>query len=59
VVLIDTGSTHSFMDQLLAKKMEMPAETRSQLLVMVANGEKIPCTGCYMAVAFTLQRMDF
>jgi hypothetical protein len=58
-VLIDTGSTHSFVDQLLAKKMEMPAETRSQLSVMVASGEKIPCTGCCMVVAFTLRRMDF
>jgi predicted aspartyl protease len=59
VILVDTGSTHSFVDQLLAKKMKLPVEERSQLSIMVANREKVPCLGCYVTVTFTLQGKDF
>jgi hypothetical protein len=59
VILIDTGSTHSFVDQNLAKKMKISTEERSKLTVMVANGETIPCPGCCVAVAFNLQGYVF
>jgi hypothetical protein len=54
VILIDTGSTHSFVDQNLAKKMKLPAKERNKLIVMVTNGETIPCPDCCVAVAFNL-----
>jgi hypothetical protein len=59
VILIETGSTYNFVDQHLAKKIHLLAEERSQLTMMVANGEKVPCPGCYVAVTFNLQRYEF
>jgi hypothetical protein len=59
VILIDTGSTHSFVDQNLAKRLQLPAQGRSQLTVMVANGDIIPCPGCCTTITFSLQEYDF
>lgn len=59
VVLIDTRSTHSFVDQNLAKRIRLPVEKMSQVNVMIANGDSIPCKGCCMAVSFHLQGMEF
>jgi hypothetical protein len=59
VILIDTGSTHSFVDQNLAKRIQLPAQERSQLTVMVANGELISRPCCCTAVSFSLQGYDF
>jgi hypothetical protein len=59
VILIDTGSTHSFVDQHRAKRIHLPVEERNQLSVMVANGEKVPCPGCCVAVIFSLQGQEF
>jgi hypothetical protein len=59
VILIDTDSTHGFVDQQLAKRLHLPVEERNQLSVMVANGEKVPCPGCCVAVTFNLQGHEF
>jgi hypothetical protein len=59
VILIDTGSTHNFVDQNLAKKIHLLAKEMSQLTVMVANGEAVLCPVCFVVVTFSLQRYDF
>jgi predicted aspartyl protease len=55
VVLIDTGSTHSFVDHNLAMRIRLPAEKISQVNVMLASGDYVHCMGCCVAVSFSLQ----
>jgi hypothetical protein len=59
VVLIDIGSTHSFMDQNVAKKFKLPAREESKLTVMVVNGATLPCLGYYKVVSFKRQGHSF
>ena len=54
LVLIDTGSTHSFIDIKVAKKEKLTVES-SRMSVQVANGETLPCLGHCKAVKLTLQ----
>lgn len=43
MILIDTGSTHSFMDPKIAYQLKLPVQKGSILTVMVANGQKVKC----------------
>lgn len=54
IILIDTGSTHSFVDENVARKIKLPVET-SHLAVQVANGTTFPCQGCCKAVFMQMQ----
>ncbi|XP_035543610.1 uncharacterized protein LOC118347690 [Juglans regia] len=56
-VLIDTGSTHSFIDMNVARKIRLPVE-ESHLAVQVANGATFPCHSCCKAVLLRLQSCD-
>lgn len=40
-ILVDTGSTHSFIDIVMAKVTKTTITTTSPLLVTVANGQKV------------------
>ncbi|KAG7944239.1 hypothetical protein I3843_15G089300 [Carya illinoinensis] len=42
LILIDTGSTHSFVNPYVARKSKLPVG-ESQLTVKVANGDNLPC----------------
>lgn len=55
VVLIDSGSTHSFIDPSMAKKTNLGVRRSHNLTVMVANGDRLPCLGCCDIVPFHLQ----
>ncbi|KAJ0040440.1 hypothetical protein Pint_28753 [Pistacia integerrima] len=44
LILIDTRSTHSFMDPYIARRAKLPVG-ESHLTVKVANADSIPCTG--------------
>jgi hypothetical protein len=55
VVLIDTGSTHSFIDPNIAKKASMPIHSGEKLTIMVADRATFPCQGCCTSVSFCLQ----
>ncbi|KAF5463169.1 hypothetical protein F2P56_019105 [Juglans regia] len=44
LILIDTGSTHSFVDPYVARKSKLSVG-KSQLTVKVANGDSLPCQG--------------
>jgi hypothetical protein len=59
VVLIDTGSTHIFVDHNLAMRIRLPAEKMSQVNVMMANEDYVPCMGCCVAVSFSLKGIGF
>eukprot|EP00257_Ricinus_communis_P017974 XP_015576546.1 uncharacterized protein LOC107261479 [Ricinus communis] len=41
LVLIDSGSTHSFVNEALIHQLQIQAEAKSNLRVMVANGEQV------------------
>jgi len=54
IVLIDTGSTHSFIDVNVAKRAKLPVE-EGQLVVQVANGDTLPCQGCCKTVLLKMR----
>ena len=41
MVLINSGRTHSFINEVTAKKMKYPLSNTQPLSVTVANGEKV------------------
>ncbi|GJS00938.1 putative nucleotidyltransferase, ribonuclease H [Tanacetum coccineum] len=43
-ILIDSGSTHNFLDCRLAKKLQCEVQDISLINVRVANGKKLSCT---------------
>ncbi|OMO61303.1 Retrotransposon gag protein [Corchorus olitorius] len=48
LILIDSGSTHSFLDSELVRRLNLQIEQREEMRVMVANGERVSCEGiCY------------
>lgn len=53
IVLIDTDSTHSFMDKNMAKRSRLLVEN-SHLAVQVANRDTLPCQGYYKEVELHL-----
>lgn len=55
VVLIDSRSTHSFIDPSIAKKAHLGVTRGNNLSVMVVNGDRLPCLGCCEVIPFHLQ----
>ena len=53
-VLIDTGSTHNFLHEPLAKLVGLKTESNSSLRVVVANGERIRSPGMCKEVTINL-----
>ena len=45
VILIDSGSTHNFIDATLVSHLHIPVDTSQILKVKVANGEVIRTRG--------------
>ncbi|XP_076952176.1 uncharacterized protein LOC143625820 [Bidens hawaiensis] len=43
-ILIDSGSTHNFIDEKLALKMQCPTKSMSTLNITIADGNKMSCT---------------
>ncbi|KAA3452986.1 Transposon Ty3-G Gag-Pol polyprotein [Gossypium australe] len=59
VVLVDSGSTHNFLDYKMAKRLKLPIEPCCPLKVMVANGVQLPTQGCCTAVPWEAQGYRF
>uniref|UniRef100_A0A2N9ISR3 Uncharacterized protein n=1 Tax=Fagus sylvatica TaxID=28930 RepID=A0A2N9ISR3_FAGSY len=55
VVLLDTGSTHNFMDETLAKTLKLPIDGESNFGVRVANGQVIRTLSECKKVKFKMQ----
>lgn len=55
VVLIDGGSTHNFIDQHTVSRFRLPITRNKKLQVVVANNEKIECTGQCRGLTLTIQ----
>lgn len=41
VILIESGSTHNFVDPAVVRRAQIPIDPRHKLTVTIANGEKI------------------
>jgi len=59
VILIDTESTHNFVDPNVARKAQLLADEKGQLTVMVADGATLSCQGQCKAVSILLQSCKF
>lgn len=55
MVLIDGGSTHNFIDHAIVCKFGLPVIRDKKFEVMVANREKIECTGQCRGLTLTIQ----
>ncbi|KAA8540964.1 hypothetical protein F0562_024898 [Nyssa sinensis] len=55
MVLIDGGSTHNFIDQHTASRFGLPILRDKKLQVVVANRERIECTGQCQGLMLTIQ----
>lgn len=40
-ILIDSGSTHNFIDPIIIRKADLPSQSDATFEVMVANGERL------------------
>ncbi|CAM8934623.1 unnamed protein product [Rhodiola kirilowii] len=59
VVLIDTGSTHNFLQGRIARHARLPIEEAKHLNVTVGNGEELHCEGSCKDVKLRLGNMLF
>lgn len=54
IILIDSGSTHYFLDASLADRFSLTIEAQPSLWVMVANGRRLQCLGICHGVPVSL-----
>ncbi|XP_031475552.1 uncharacterized protein LOC116247516 [Nymphaea colorata] len=59
LVLLDSGATHNFVGDHLAKELKCTMEEHPALRVLVANGECLPCTRKCANVKLVLQKIPF
>ncbi|XP_026454759.1 uncharacterized protein LOC113355983 [Papaver somniferum] len=59
MVLVDTGSTHSFIDSALVDKLHLHASPTGQMLVTVANGDNITSRGLCHNLHWEMQGYHF
>uniref|UniRef100_A0A6N2N061 H15 domain-containing protein n=1 Tax=Salix viminalis TaxID=40686 RepID=A0A6N2N061_SALVM len=55
VILVDTGSTHNFVDPSVIKRAQLPYNNQELLRVKVANGQTESSEGSIAAVALLMQ----
>ena len=59
VVLIDSGSTHNFINTRLANMLQLPIQPTAAFTVRVTNGEKVTCQGKHEKVQVLIQDVPF
>ncbi|KAF8409204.1 hypothetical protein HHK36_005278 [Tetracentron sinense] len=55
MVLVDSGSTHNFMDPTVARKTNLTVIKGGRFEVTVANGDQLPCSGRCLNVEMVIQ----
>eukprot|EP00267_Zea_mays_P048480 XP_020401050.1 uncharacterized protein LOC109942893 [Zea mays] len=58
-VLVDTGSTHSFIGETAAQQAGMPVQTHPRLTAIVANRERISCPGVLRQAPVVIDGLEF
>jgi hypothetical protein len=59
ITLLDSGSTHNFIDSTTAPRACVILAERQGLCVVVTNGDKLPASGCYRNMAITVHNEHF
>jgi len=59
MVLIDSGSTHSFIDEGTTKRMKWPLASTQPLSVTVANGSKVISKSACLGFCGEMQGEDY
>ncbi|RVW92516.1 Retrovirus-related Pol polyprotein from transposon 297 [Vitis vinifera] len=59
MVLIDSGSTHNFLSDKVARTLRLPVVPMKSFTVHVANGERLLCQGRFEKVPIDLQGIPF
>ena len=59
VALIDSGSTHNFITDEVAKRPGLPLQHCTGMTATVANGERIACLGAIRRALFTVYNEPF
>lgn len=54
-ILVDSGSTHSFIDKHFSERLQLPSTTSGSFEVLVANGEKLQSEGVCKGVVIDCQ----
>ena len=57
-MLLDTKSTHNFVDPRVVQRTGIPVSPKQVFNVTVAGGDKLKSEGLYKAVKIKCQRMD-
>jgi len=57
--LVDSGSTHSFIDESLAHRLGLVPDPRPGLSVGVANGDRVASSGLCKAVRLVIDKEEF
>lgn len=58
-VLIDSGSTHNFVQDRIAKQLGLPLESNHSFQVLVGNGEQLPCSSFSPQIPLQLDSHKF
>jgi hypothetical protein len=58
-ILIDSGSTHNFLQHRVAKQLGLPTKPFHSFKVLVGNGELLSCTSMYSQVTLYLGHHQF
>ncbi|KAF5468734.1 hypothetical protein F2P56_012865 [Juglans regia] len=59
IILIDTGSTHNFVDTVAAARCKLHVQLGQTINVKVANGQLLESTGKCVAVPLSIQSIPF
>lgn len=59
MMLIDSGSTHNFISDLLASTLNLPVKPTKPFIVRVANGQHLHCQIKFYKVPVNLQGTEF
>jgi hypothetical protein len=59
ITLLDSSSTHTFIDNTTASRTCIILTARHGLRVMVANGDKLPASGCCSNMVITVHDQHF
>ena len=54
VALLDSGSTHNFINADLLRRLHLSIAPHPTMRVLVANGDRVPCKGIARDVALAI-----
>lgn len=58
IILIDSGATHNFITEAVAKRCGLVCESTENYLVVMGNGDKVGSARKYMRVTLNIQGLD-